>query len=541
MPETLAILYKAANAMDLSLLPRLSLLERNILQASNARDMFVEKFQYMLDARKTNSSRTSINSVAKSLSESPSTSSPSLRTLPRDTHEFESKVLYNNISVPIKVPTARFPEDVGDFSLIKLIQRFSVPHQTSPTPFVLHPHLTTGGQLTHPVLVLVNALLTQKRIMFLGHNMPSGEVAETVLAACTLASGGLLRGFTRHAFPYTDLTKIDDLLKVPGFIAGVTNPHFANKPEWWDLLCDLPTGRMTISNRIEQPRMTDNLSAWLMSSPSHSQQNAADNTGDAAFMDSVLRNINNRLGESTIRAMWRGWVLKFTRMSAVFEELVYGSSALYVGGSQVDVGAHGVRGHGYVWADDATRQRELMSNAQRIEGWRNTRSYYSLVQDLAHLYKSRPISSIDLHHHHDRLRTQKLTPDAVAAIYVAMDEVVRTDAEISQLLTVTPESEGGLFYISLGLLHPQKSVRYTIVRLLDRIRRHEAGKHFWNSLGRFSKMAFERIAGEMDRMARAEEEVRSTFSNGNGNSYEHGDEDLSRSTAVLEHITLGDG
>ena len=32
-----------------------------------------------------------------------------------------------------------------------------------------------------------------------------------------LLRAGILKGFTRHAFPYTDLTKIDDLLKVPGF------------------------------------------------------------------------------------------------------------------------------------------------------------------------------------------------------------------------------------------------------------------------------------------------------------------------------------
>jgi len=60
----------------------------------------------------------------------------------------------------------------------------------------------------------VNALLTQKRVVFLGHGRPSGEVADHVLAACALVSGGILKGFTRHAFPYTDLSKIDELLFV---------------------------------------------------------------------------------------------------------------------------------------------------------------------------------------------------------------------------------------------------------------------------------------------------------------------------------------
>src|SRR4029434_8689370 len=115
--------------------------------------------------------------------------------VPRDTHEFESRVMYKGIPIAIKVPVAVMPEIVGDFSLIKLIQNFTDPHTKTPQVFPLHSHLTTNGPHTNPIIVLINALLTQKRVIFLGHNMPSGEVAEAVLAACALASGGILRGF----------------------------------------------------------------------------------------------------------------------------------------------------------------------------------------------------------------------------------------------------------------------------------------------------------------------------------------------------------
>jgi hypothetical protein len=36
----------------------------------------------------------------------------------------------------------------------------------------------------------------------------------------------------------------------PGFIAGVTNPLFQVHDEWWDILCDIETGRITISNEL---------------------------------------------------------------------------------------------------------------------------------------------------------------------------------------------------------------------------------------------------------------------------------------------------
>ncbi|KAI9719348.1 MAG: hypothetical protein M1828_006249 [Chrysothrix sp. TS-e1954] len=500
--ETLEMLYDSLNSMDLSLMPRLSLLERIILQASNSDRLFIEKFQRMIeqrqaeDAEATEEDGTKPGGLHKAASMK--------HDLPRDTHEFQARINFNNHSVPVKIPTARSTETVGNFSIIKLIQTFSAPHATSPQPFALHPHLTTGGAYTPPIIVLVNAVLTQKRIIFLGHGRPSEEVAEAVLAACALASGGVLRGFTRHAFPYTDLTKVDDLQKVPGFIAGVTNPIFASTPRWWDLLCDIPSGRMKISNLIEQPQITDGQLAFQQQNPttmtatSGSQSGPAhDITGDAAFMESVQRNILSRHGEGAIRSMWRDWVVRLTRIAAAFEEIVYGASALYIGGDQADVGDYGLKGHGYVWRDDASRLKDLAANVSRIEGWRNTRSYYSFKQDLIHLYNSRPIRNVDLDHHHDRLRTQKLTQDQSAAIFLGFGAAIQTDNEICQLLTVTSESHGGLWYISLGLLHPRKDVRQQTAQLLSRISRHEAGKHSWAGLSGFSKFAFYRIQREM--------------------------------------------
>lgn len=407
------MLYDAVNAMDLSLMPKLSFLERQLLQSSENKDLFVEKFERMVQQR-IEDTQDGVTASAQSLVASHgATKRPEIQragtkaflegkatySVPRDTHEFESKVMYKGIPIPIKVPVAVMPESVGDFSLIKLIQNFSDPHTKSPVPFLPHPHLTTNGPTTHPIIVLANALLSQKRIIFLGHNMPSGEVAEAVLAACALASGGILRGFTRHAFPYTDLTKIDDLLKVPGFIAGVTNPTFEHHPEWWDLLCDLPKGRMTISSRIEPTPPTEGLLYFQQQHPSYaglvniSSSSSATNqdlTGDQAFMTDVLKSVVARHGERVIRAKWRDWVLKFTRVAAAFEENVYGASALHIGSDEgtdggapliPGIGTNGMlSGHGYVWPDEVAKHRELAGNVTRIEGWRNTRSYYNFIQ-----------------------------------------------------------------------------------------------------------------------------------------------------------------
>lgn len=486
-------------------MPRLSYLERHILQATDVKDMFIEKFERMIKQRLAD------EKVEEHQEDDnpPNSSSSSKYILPRDTHEFESKIVYNDIAVPVKVPTAISLETVGDFSLIKLIQTFSAPHTSSPQPFALHPHLTSGGAFTHPIIVLVNALLTQKRVIFLGHNRPSGEVAEAVLAACALASGGILRGFTRHAFPYTDLTKIDELLKVPGFVAGVTNPAFANHHEWWDLLCDLPNGRMKISSRIEPAPITEGTQYFQPqnltgSSSILGHSSTIDLTGDVLFMNDISRSIASRHGEGAIRAKWRSYITRFTRISATFEEIVYGATALHVMNHGEEVApdktpaspvdpteAPILRGHGYVWADEGIKQRELAAWVPRIEGWRNTRSYYYFIQDTASLYLAgRPVRQLDMHHHHDRLRALKHSHADCGSIYLALSRVINDYSSICQLLSVTPESQAGLFYVSMGIFHPDPAVRDATVLLLDRIAAHEAGRHFWAQLSRFTKLAY---------------------------------------------------
>jgi hypothetical protein len=293
---------------------------------------------------------------------------------------------------------------------------------------------------------------------------------------------------------------------------------------------------MKISNRIESASPTEGSMFFQqqglpLNGPGASPANGIDATGDTQFMDKLLESIANRHGENAIRAKWRSWVLKFTRIAAAFEETVYGASALYIGSHETDIGAYGVSGHGYVWPDEGHKLRELAANVHRIEGWRNTRSYYSCVQDLARHWNKRPVRGLDMAHQHDKLRCLKLTHDQSAAIYLALAKCVEeadslnesanassTDlSSMAQSLTLVNDSErkassqlqydtilqllcvipdAGLFYLSLGLFHPRQDVRMAVVRLLERIMDHSAGRHYWGQLGRFAKLAFFRVKRE---------------------------------------------
>ena len=546
VPETLKVLYDSLNAMDLSLMPRLSMLERHVLQASDTKDMFVEKFETMLQQRSIEDSQ-----ISDPPEDPESPTRPAQKyTVPRDTREFESKIVYNGIPLPVKVPVALSPELVGDFSLVKLVQVFGNPHTTHPQPFAIHPHLTTSGAYTHPVIVLLNAMLTQKRVIFLGHNRPSADVVEAVLAACALASGGVLRGFTRHAFPYTDLSKIDELLKVPGFVAGVTNPTFAYHPEWWDVLCDIPTGRIKISSSLEPAPLTEGTAFfhnYALASNATKDPGASDPTGDNLFMEDINQSIAQRQGETMIRAKFRAYVSKFTRIAAAFEETVYGASSLSVPapaqldltGSTITNGSrpgtsetqHALKGHGYVWPSEEAKQRELAASAARLEGWRTTRSYYSFVSDLATRSKapispSSPVSvnnllfeqpgrvRIDMYHVLSRLRTQQLSPAVAGQIYLALEAYCTDYDSILELLEQSPMSEGGLFYVSYGLWHEDQRVREAVAVVLARIRNHAAGRHFFARLGGFVNVGWMRCWQERDsRLESANDESEPVLTN----------------------------
>lgn len=124
--------------------------------------------------------------------------------------------------VPLRIPLHLTPDDIGcgqQYPSVKqLISRFR-----------------------DKCTLLYNAVLLEKRVLFLGHNIASNDVSMCVLSAVDLVCPpleGLLRA---RAFPYTNLFDLT-FKDVPAYIAGTTNPMFRSHTEWWDVLLDLQTG-----------------------------------------------------------------------------------------------------------------------------------------------------------------------------------------------------------------------------------------------------------------------------------------------------------
>ena len=150
-----------------------------------------------------------------------------------------------------------FRSELGEFSITKLmilLQNLSITPYVSqhgsgasngqaPTtlkfknnvPFIWHPHIDMASQgiegnqsSCSPLLVLLFglspsltfihsfqlALMTEKRVLFVGHGKPCSEVGNCVLSCIAIASGGnLIPAIAERCFPYTSLANIDNLLK----------------------------------------------------------------------------------------------------------------------------------------------------------------------------------------------------------------------------------------------------------------------------------------------------------------------------------------
>ncbi|BFZ56869.1 hypothetical protein PYCC9005_003918 [Savitreella phatthalungensis] len=514
-PDTLARLYTSVNAMDLEAMPELSYLEKLVLMQCENEDL--GNVRTVPPSPKDADSFRTKHSFQPSPHQAIAISLPTVR---HDHDKFATSLMYNGARVPIKVPLTTMPEVIGDPSVIELMRIFSggLPSNTT-----LHPHLTTCDISTPAIMVIFNAMISSKRVIFMGNDRPSGIVSEHVLAACVMASGGtgVLRGFTERAFPYTDLSKIEDLLTVPGFIAGVTNGIFQHHPQWWDVLCNIDTGQVTISPLIKQP--SDPFGSPLLRDSPRLGHSTTEHS-DVAFAESVLAMIMQDRGttETQVRLRWHSFVTRMTRMQPHYELAVHerciprrqlGQLATTLTAAAT---RHVLPGFGWYFTStppDASRaslltppsmhpakQRELVSHAARACAWQASESYATFCADLSAdiAASSRAPNLIDLAYQLDKLRTARdlPSPEIAASLRAISAQVAPAQPTqhhaIAHLLALCPLSGGGLTQVAMaGLWHEDVEARKATVDLFACVRTQggEVGRFFIDRLPRICRIA----------------------------------------------------
>lgn len=439
----------------------------------------------------------------------------------KDTHFFHTTVGYKDHQLPIKMPLSTFSEEVGDYSLITLIKTFSKENAVSGPQ---HPHLHTNGPQTHPIIILFNALVTGKRIIFMGHRRPAGEVSSFVLAACALGSGcgAVLRGFIERAFPYANLNNRDEWESVSAYIAGVTNPIFESSKAW-DLLLDISTGTVTVAKDIHTncpvlplgfisaTRSTLKAESSLADDDGRNKDGTkgadyvakSDSNADNLFMEDVRSAIEYHYGESLVRVRFAEYVTRFVRLASRYEEEITGTTKIGYPSSVYVENAARPLGSGIVFNDESLGMRELTSNGHRIEAWRKTTSYKYCVQDFAKAQATNPIKGFDALHQLFRLRHAKRMPDSeVGAIIRTLSDAVKTYEQVVELLSYLVPHSGGLLQLGYCLFHQKESVREATVDLFNQLRAYPIGVIFLQALNHFQRYAYVRQAHAKEKRIR---------------------------------------
>ncbi|GAB1518211.1 hypothetical protein RhiTH_001270 [Rhizoctonia solani] len=485
----------------------------------------------------------------------------------RNTHFYTSFVRYytrlkeGHLDLPVHCPLSTFPEEVGDFSLIKLINTFP---SSNPVLGPITPHLHPQGAQTHPLVVLFNALVTQKRVMFLGQRCPAGDVANFVLAACAFGAGcSVLRGFTERAFPFVGLFHTRVLEGLDWFIAGASNPVFETVPIW-DVLCNINTGRITVRKDITIPpsppplptpvhispveRIGQGIGASIPSTagiggtgafpapPSGLVQKSGASKGeddesrggskkvdesessDSMLMEDICAVIQHHAGELLVRARVTDYVQRFVRLTARWENEVHKTTEIDHPSRPY---SEGQLGSGVTFIDEALVAREMPSNSWRINAWRQTSYYKSYRDDFKAHLENRHIKSIDINHLVSRLRYGRNMSDSEAELIMrSLTAYVQSYEEVVELLALVPPHHGGITPLCFGLFHPDPNIRDLAVDFMTNLRSYPIGLQFLGGLNYFHRFGYVRLAQQRELGA-------AKYANGSGDT-----NGLSRSPSV---------
>lgn len=87
-------------------------------------------------------------------------------------------------------------------------------------------------------MLIHNSILSGNRILFNSNELSCQEICETVICCFHLVAP---LNIIQKLFPFEHLSNIK-FLETESFIAGVSNPLFKSRKNWWDLCCNIEDG-----------------------------------------------------------------------------------------------------------------------------------------------------------------------------------------------------------------------------------------------------------------------------------------------------------
>lgn len=305
------------------------------------------------------------------------------------------------------------------------------------------------------VMAIFNALLAHRRVLFIGHKMHARDLCRQVLAACLLTSPPL-RGTKRRAYPYTNLTNLEGLLSTDGYIAGVSNPIFAQRSQWWDVCCDISEGKVRISPGYAKDIARAVADAAAGDSVDGAAKAKASSSGapppwareDHSFYMALALGLRRAYGEEWVREMWVQYTTRLIDMA--FQD------------GPAD--------------DEAERVLDLTRNRVRIRWLKASRPFREYAEKFRFSAGTRgPLrDAAPLAAHHIRVLQSGGAPaeSLRKSLGFLKKTIGRDKPRARAMLAMLPELGGGVTPIAALLLHADAGVRagsLALMRTLDKV------------------------------------------------------------------------
>ncbi|KAJ3016976.1 UNVERIFIED_CONTAM: hypothetical protein HDU68_011931 [Siphonaria sp. JEL0065] len=484
-------LFQTINAIDISTLPRLTTAERIIMRnVYDSADTFHEFVEAYIDRGRRRGGK-NIGLIDEDW----------------DGKNFPLNVRFNDMGFNLQVPLSIYSEEIGEFSLIKFITTFSALDAIFPpeypelkwrnsAPYYWHPHLDSGSQ-THPIVFLINAVISEKRIVFVGDGRSGSDLASFVHAVAAMGSGGgnVINGVLGRCFSVVGAKEIQGLQAVPGFIAGTTDTSIVSQMHLYDVLCDINTGKISLSPRAP-PASQDGLNT------NRPPAEAADIEwmrqgfwlGDSEFMLDVISAIQNENSEYQIRQIVYDNVQRFVDVTAAFE-LETANTSL-IGRPPAPPVYPGVDPNVF-FADETAKSAEFVMLRNRIEGWKCSTSYFKYLQNHnTNLQKTYLPATFPLKAIVDRI--YKSEPPAPPALLVQMLLFIQDtilpgpDGAQTELLAILRTK--GIQLFAAGMMHERWEIRRACTRILWRLDWHLIGTNYIQNLNPFYRLCYSRTS-----------------------------------------------
>ena len=340
---------------------------------------------------------------------------------------------------------------------------------------------------------IFSAVWARARIIFCGyaHNgVATEQVVSCVLSAASLVSPSLV-GTLRRSFPFATLADLS-FLQVSGYIAGVTNPVFESKEEWWDVMCFLDPHQRTDRGAVVV--LSAQYESWRAQTAAASHNVAAveaaahtetsDDAGDSARKARVAR-AHGALLLAAERAHDEGFARRITSCLDPSESggRAQASADIWVAHCFRELSADIVGLLNDTSESDALRLASpptshavamAAAHAARVAVFLASDDSSGALCDRAPALKAcESLSQSDkewIRRATRRLEVESQLPgDDAESILVGLEARLRSDEALCFFLVMLPEVRGGLNPIAAGLYHERPVVREAAAKILHKL------------------------------------------------------------------------